>query len=105
MNNTMKVIETAIDLSELTGFTLFQVKAGWQMSIRPKNEIGWVVKIIPEDQARVILAALEASDLPPISEGSRYIATEVPLKVVDIDALLAEAEGAARALTAVVKSL
>lgn len=45
---------------EMSGFTLFEVKDGWQMSIRPADEPGWIIQRIPEPEALAILAALEA---------------------------------------------
>lgn len=51
--------------SELSGFTLFHHPGkGWQMSVRRKQESGWDVKIIPDEQAAVILSMLETSGYP-----------------------------------------
>jgi hypothetical protein len=53
-------IKDAIDYPEvISGFTLFETKNGWQMSIRPKDESGWKVEIIPTPMAQRILLALE----------------------------------------------
>ena len=47
-----------IGMKELTGFTLFKVKAGWQMSTRDKGETGWNVEIIPDNRAQALLMML-----------------------------------------------
>jgi hypothetical protein len=44
---------------EMSGFTLFENKDGWQMSIRPANEPGWIVQRITNEEAQAILVALE----------------------------------------------
>jgi hypothetical protein len=50
---------------EIRGFTLFHHPGrGWQMSVRRKDEAGWDVKIIPDEQARAILSMLETSGHP-----------------------------------------
>ncbi len=43
----------------LTGFTLFQVPKGWQMSVRLKNETGWSVQLISDTEASSILELVE----------------------------------------------
>ncbi len=45
--------------AELTGFTLFPTSKGWQMSIRPKSELGWLIRFIEDADARRILDSLE----------------------------------------------
>jgi hypothetical protein len=44
---------------EMSGFTLFEVKDGWQMSIRPANEPGWICQRVTNEEAQAILVALE----------------------------------------------
>jgi hypothetical protein len=44
---------------EMSGFTLFEIKDGWQMSIRPANEPGWIVQRVTDAEAQAILVALE----------------------------------------------
>lgn len=57
--------EVAHRSRQLDGFTLFYHPGrGWQMSVRRKDESGWDVKIIPDEQAAVILALLETSGHP-----------------------------------------
>lgn len=62
--NMMPAMEDAAEQffgqGELSGFTLFEHRGrGWQMSVRPKGEAGWIVKVIPDEQARAILSQLE----------------------------------------------
>jgi len=50
---------------QISGFTLFEHPGkGWQMSVRRKSESGWDVKIIPAEQAAMVLSMLEASGHP-----------------------------------------
>lgn len=53
--------------AEITGFTLFYtypVKNGWQMSVQRKDEPGWSITMIPEEQARIVLDLLKNSGHP-----------------------------------------
>lgn len=96
--------------AELTGFTLFQTRKGWQMSIRPKNETGFIVKIIEDDQARAILSRLEND--PRFIEPRKTLATapsQRPFGLFgDAEVLLAHmqiAEAAWRAYTVTIRSM
>jgi len=61
----MAEIQQATRSQNLSGFTLFEHPGkGWQMSVRRQNEAGWDVKMIPAEQAAVILALLENSGHP-----------------------------------------
>lgn len=42
----------------LSGFTLFKVPKGWQMSIRIEGEEGWSVRIVSDELANNLLARL-----------------------------------------------
>jgi hypothetical protein len=55
----MAAIEKAVGTDGITGFTLFAVRNGWQMSVRPKDESGWKVSIVPEERALAILSDME----------------------------------------------
>ena len=49
---------------DLTGFTLFSVPKGWQMSVRLKDELGWRVRIISQEEAAAIFETLERGGHP-----------------------------------------
>jgi hypothetical protein len=52
-------------MAKLSGFTLFKVSAGWQLSTRAEGETGWSVRIIPDSAAQVILGRLDDVDHKP----------------------------------------
>ena len=56
---------------KLTGFTLFRVSRGWQMSTRIDGEDGWSVQIISDADAVDLLRKITAS-------ADRVIAPETP---------------------------
>jgi len=43
----------------LTGFTLFKVQSGWQLSTREGDDTAWSVRIISEEQAQTLLRTVE----------------------------------------------
>jgi hypothetical protein len=50
---------------ELTGFTLFKNnKNAWQMSVQRKDDRGWDVKTITDDEAQAVFDTLETADYP-----------------------------------------
>lgn len=49
---------------KLDGLTLFHTTRGWQLSTREKDQPGWSVRIIPNDQAFTILSAMEKRGYP-----------------------------------------
>ena len=49
---------------ELTGFTLFKVTRGWQMSLRPVGEEGWIIRIISDEDASRILSTVGNDPTP-----------------------------------------
>lgn len=90
--------EVAHRSRELQGFTLFYHPGrGWQMSVRRKDEPGWDVKIIPDDQAAAILGILETSGHPD----GPWIVSELRDLETDLHALAAML----RALTEVLNAL
>lgn len=70
---------------EIEGFTLFEhIGRGWQMSIRPKGEVGWIIRILPDEQAKGILDIL-ATD-PRFDEPRKTLAdpTREPHRIVGV---------------------
>lgn len=47
-------------MPDLTGFTLFRVTKGWQMSTRTVSENGWEVQTTPDATASEILDLVDA---------------------------------------------
>lgn len=43
----------------LSGFTLFKVPKGWQLSTREEGETGWIIRMVSEDKARLILKTVD----------------------------------------------
>lgn len=80
----MEVIATALKMSDLQGFTLFRVKAGWQMSTRRKDEFGWEVKIIPDEQAQAVFRLVERAGY----SGPAVMKVFVPVEGMRIDAAI-----------------
>lgn len=63
---------------KLDGLTLFfHHPKGWQLSTRQKDQPGWSVRLIPEEQALAILAGLEKYGHPVM--GAAGGKTETPL--------------------------
>src|SRR6266568_1093596 len=60
----MNEIEKSIGENQVDGFTIFKVKAGWQMSFRRQEDHGWSIQIVPDEQAAAILSMIEASGHP-----------------------------------------
>jgi hypothetical protein len=85
---------------EMSGFTLFEVKDGWQMSIRPAAELGWIVQTIPAPMAQRILAALETD--PRFVEAGQTIRNSIA--TAKMDALLAANKAAREAFTAALRA-
>ena len=120
----MAAIKDAINhtAGELSGFTLFAVKGGWQMSIRPANEPGWIVQLIPDAMAQRILLALERDERFTDEAGrtiKNMVATEQrqqglqamrDMVLADragssrIDALIVESKAAVEACTAALRA-
>ncbi len=95
-------IKAAIDCPEaISGFTLFETARGWQMSIRPKDETGWKVEIIPASMAQRILLALEAD--PRFVEAGQTIANTLSRSKPSLEALAIENAAAREALTAAIR--
>jgi hypothetical protein len=55
----------------LSGFTLFKVPRGWQLSTRTEGEVGWSVRLIKADEAECILSSLSGHQhLPDVRQHS-----------------------------------
>lgn len=52
-------------MTDLTGFTLFKITKGWQMSTRVEGEVGWFVRFVTEERAREILAQIPETGHKP----------------------------------------
>lgn len=86
-----------VGVENITGFTIFKVKAGFQMSVRRNEDpTGWHVEIVPEDRARAILSVVETSGLvEPLARDAAASAL--------IDAM-ADAVAAREGLTAAIRA-
>lgn len=65
--------------SELTGFTLFWqfTKKSWQMSVQRKNEKGWSISDVSEEQAKAVLSLLQTSGHP---DGPMIVQADCPVE-------------------------